>query len=66
MEKQDIRWAEAIRKLQDELSKRFPGEYDPASPEESDARLVRDGRIAENDLLECYNRAFGIAPLDEN
>jgi len=59
-------WSKAIDKLTQELAGRFPGEYDPASPESSDAKLLKEGRIAENELLECYNRAFGFAPLDEN
>ena len=61
-----ILWKAAIAKLTEELAKRFPDAYDPAHPEESDAKLLKDGKIAENDLLEVYNRAFGIVPLDEN
>ena len=56
----------ALEKIAATLAERFPEEYDPASPEASDARLLRDGRISENELLELYNRAFGFAPLDEN
>ena len=61
-----VLWSEAVAKLTEELAGRFPDAYDPAHPEASDAKLLKDGKIAENELLEVYNRAFGTAPLDEN
>ena len=63
---ENISYPEAVKKLAAALAERFPGEYDPASPEDSDAKLLKTGRIAENELLEFYNRAFGVVPLDEN
>jgi len=59
-------WRAAVDKITGELAARFPGEYDPRTPEASDGKLLRDGRIAENELLEIYNRAFGTVPVDEN
>ena len=61
-----VLWSTAVAELAEELSRRFPDVYDPAQPEESDAKLLKEGKIAENELLDVYNRAFGIAPLDEN
>ena len=63
---QQNRWSDALTALSGVLRERFPETYDPKDPEASDARLLKEGRIAENELLEAYNRAFGIVPLDEN
>ena len=64
--KQENAFPAAMEKLAALLAERFPGAYDPAAPEASDARLLKEGRIAENELLELYNRAFDTPPIDEN
>ena len=61
-----LSWSAASKLAATELAGRFPEEYDPKDPEASDAALLSAGRIAENELLDVYNRAFGFAPIDEN
>ena len=65
-EKKKLSWPAAAKLAAAELAARFPEEYDPAAQEASDAALLSAGRIAENELLDVYNRAFGSAPIDEN
>ena len=59
-----IDYAGALAHLDEELLRRFP-DCDRSDPREADRKLVEEGKITENQLLQLYSEACGVQGMDE-
>ena len=59
-----IDYAGALAHLDEELLRRFPG-CDRSDPREADKKLVEEGKITENQLIQLYSDACGVQGIDE-
>ena len=60
-----IDYALALRHLDEELLRRFPG-IDRSDPAGCDRKLVEEGKLTEAELIALYSRACGVELIDED
>ena len=60
-----VDYAAALRKLDEEFLRRFPG-IDRSDPKTSDRMLVDEGKISEAQLIRIYSDACGVDFVEED
>ena len=65
MSSNTIDYAVALARLDEEMLRRFPG-VDRSDPAAADRKLLEEGKLNENELLQLYSKVCGVEQIDED